>query len=173
MTTDGKEQHGAQAHAELWELKDIRFAMFTVRDASGHLSSRPYDDAEHGIRRGFQFVVLHVTHKRSQRRQTWRATRAVNVVYADPARDSYGSVSGNATARDDAAKKHKLWTKLTQAWFPGGPTDPDLALVQVKISHAEYWDVDSNQAVQLFKMAKAVVTGKPPDMGSHGEVHMA
>lgn len=37
--------------------------------------------------------------------------------------------------------------------------------MQVKITHAEYWDVDTNQAVQLFKMAEAVVTGKPPGMG--------
>jgi general stress protein 26 len=42
MTKDAKEQYGAQAHAQFWELiKDIRFAMFTARDAGGHLTSRP------------------------------------------------------------------------------------------------------------------------------------
>jgi hypothetical protein len=33
----------------------------------------------------------------------------------------------------------------------GRPTDPDPALVAVLITKAEYWDVKSNQAVQLFK----------------------
>ena len=51
---------------------------------------------------------------------------------------------------------------MTEAWFPGGPTDPDLALVQVQIVHANYWDVKESKLVQLYEMAKAVVTGKPP-----------
>ena len=63
---------------------------------------------------------------------------------------------------DDAGKKKELWNKIAEAWFPGGPTDPDLALVQVRIVHANYWDVKSSKLVQLFAMAKAAVTGKPP-----------
>ena len=60
-----------------------------------------------------------------------------------------------------------------QAWFPGGPTDPDLALIAVLISQADFWDVKSNKAVQLFKMATAAVTGQPPrDMGEHHRVRM-
>ena len=68
--------------------------------------------------------------------------------------------------REDAAKKKELWNKITEAWFPGGPTDPDVALVQVRIVHANYWDVKSSKLVQLLAMAKAAVTGKPPaDLG--------
>jgi len=60
-----------------------------------------------------------------------------------------------------------------EAWFPKGINDPDLALVRVKISHADYWDVKSSKLVQLYKMAKAAITGKPPtDMGEHAEVKM-
>ena len=62
---------------------------------------------------------------------------------------------------------------MTQAWFPGGPTDPDLALVRVRITHANFWNVDKSKVAQLFEMAKAVATGKPPtDMGESGEVRM-
>lgn len=172
MTAHNNEQRGTQAHAQLWELiKDIRFAMFTVRDRNGHLTARPMTTQNSASdedaclwffmpRSGD--TVAHLS-----------ADSSVNVVYADPAKDSYVSVSGTATVTDDAGKKERLWTKMTQAWFPGGPADPNLALVQVKIAHAEYWDVDTNQAVQLLKMAKAVATGKAPDMGTHGEVHMA
>ncbi len=97
----------------------------------------------------------------------------VNVAYADVSADSYVSVSGTAAVVDDLAKKRQLWSKMAEAWFPGGAEDPDLALVQVKITHADYWDVKENKLLQLFKMAKAAVTGeRPSGMGEHGEVRM-
>ena len=61
---------------------------------------------------------------------------------------------------------------MTQAWFPQGVDDPDLALVQVRIASASYWDVKENQVVQLLKMAAAVITGKPPTLGEHANVKM-
>ena len=102
----------------------------------------------------------------------WREPM-VGIVYADPASDTYVSVSGTAAVVDDEARKRKLWSKLAEAWFSGGPADPDLALVQVKILHANYWDVKESKLVQLYTMAKAAVTGKPPtQLGDHGEVRM-
>ena len=96
---------------------------------------------------------------------------SVNVVYADPGKDSYVSVSGNAQVVEDAARKQRLWSKMNDAWFPRGPTDPDVALVEVKIVQAHYWDVDDSKIVQLFKIAAAAVTGKPPR--NLGEIDLA
>ncbi len=73
--------------------------------------------------------------------------------YADPGEDSYVSLSGQARFLDDAAQKQALWSPLAKAWFPGGPTDPDQALLAVRIRHAENWDVQESKMVQLFKMA--------------------
>ncbi len=43
----------------------------------------------------------------------------------------------------------------------------------MKILHANYWDVKESKLVQLYVMAKAAVTGKPPaQLGEHGEVRM-
>ena len=101
------------------------------------------------------------------------ADPVVNLVYADPSEDTYVSVSGTAAIIEDAAKKQQLWSQRVEAWFPGGPTDPDLALVQVQIVHANYWDVKESKIVQLYELAKAVVTGKAPaELGEHGEVRM-
>jgi general stress protein 26 len=97
----------------------------------------------------------------------------VGVVYANPSSDTYVSVSGTAAMLEDSAKKRQLWSKAAEAWFPGGPADPDLALVQVQIIHANYWDVKESKLVQLFAKAKAVVTGKrPAELGEHAEVRM-
>ena len=79
-------------------------------------------------------------------------------------------LSGSARFVDDMAKKKALWSPLAQAWFPGGASDGDLALVAVTIEHAEYWDVDGNRAVKLFEMAKAAMTGTRPDIGEHREM---
>ena len=61
---------------------------------------------------------------------------------------------------------------MAQAWFAGGPADADLALVCVRIIHADYWNVKESKVTQLLKMATAAATGKPPKMGEHGEVRM-
>ena len=50
-----------------------------------------------------------------------KADPVVNVVYADPASDTYVSVSGTAAMIEDAAKKQQLWNKMAEAWFPGRP----------------------------------------------------
>jgi general stress protein 26 len=102
------------------------------------------------------------------------ADPVVNVAYADPGRDAYVSISGEAAVVEDRGKKEQLWSKLAEAWFPGGAGDPDLALVEVRIEDAEYWDVKESKVTQLFKMARAAVVSDPPTgMGEHGEVHMA
>ena len=35
----------------------------------------------------------------------------------------------------------------------------DLALIQVRIVHANYWDIRQSKIVQLFKMVTAAATG--------------
>ena len=83
--------------------------------------------------------------------------------------------TGRNAARldENQAKKEELFTSMAKAWFPSGPTDPNLGLIAVRLHHAEYWDVDDNKMVQLFKMAKAAVTGdQPKDLGEHKEIRL-
>ncbi len=162
----------SQQRALLWKMiKGIKFAMFTTRHGNGHLHSRPMTtqnkalDADESL---WFFMSKH-----SDPVDDLKKDPVVNLVYADTSEDTYVSVSGTAALIEDQAKKEQLWSKMAEAWFPGGPTDPDLALIQVRIVHANYWDVKESKVVQLYEMAKAVVTGKPPtELGEHGEVRM-
>ena len=163
--------HEARAH--LWSMiKDIRFAMFTARHPeSGHLHARPMTTQNTKVDEDTSLWFF--MSRKSEPVADLMQDPVVNVVYADPGDDRYVSVSGEAAVVDDGAKKEQLWSKMNEAWFPQGPGDPDLALIQVRITHANYWDVKDSKIVQLFKMAKASVTGKPPnDMGEHAEVRM-
>ena len=156
----------------LWALiKDIRFGMFTTRHSNSHLHSRPMttqntviDDDE-----SLWFFMS----RKGEPVADISADKRVNIAYADPDDDSYVSVSGEASVVEDMAKKTELWNKFAQAWFPGGVDDPDLALVQVTIIHAHYWDVKESKIVQIYKMAKAAITGeRPSGMGESGEIRM-
>jgi general stress protein 26 len=160
------------ARDKLWKMiKDIKFAMFTTRHGNGHLHARPMTTQNKSLEADESLWFF--MSKKSGPVDDLKADPTANVVYANPSSDTYVSVSGSAAMIEDAAKKQQLWSKLNEAWFPGGPSDPDLALVQVQIVHANYWDVKESKLVQLYEMAKAAVTGKAPtELGEHGEVRM-
>jgi general stress protein 26 len=160
------------SRTRLWSLiQDIRFAMFTTRHPNGHLHSRPLTTQNSSVDEDSSLWFF--MSRGGEPVADLQREPIVNVGYADPGKDRYVSVSGTAEVVEDMAKKQQLWSKLAEAWFPGGVTDPDLALVRVKIIHADYWDVKESKVVQLYKMAKAAFTGKQPeDLGEHGEIRL-
>ena len=156
----------------LWDLiKDIRYAMFTTRDGNGQLHSRPMTVQNKRIDED-NLLWFFMGRAGEPVDDIGRDPR-VNVVFADPDDNAYVSISGQAAVVDDPQRARELWSNMAQAWFPGGPEDPALALVKVGITHADYWDVKDNKLVQVFKMVKAAATGQPPkDMADHGRVRM-
>lgn len=98
----------------------------------------------------------------------------VNLAYADPAKNTYVSVSGKAVTIQDKAKAQELWNPILKAWFPDGLEDPDLALLRVKVEKAEYWDSPSSKVVQLIGFVKAVTTGHAykPSAGEHDKIEL-
>ncbi len=158
--------------SKLWDMiKDIRFGMLTMRGADGRLYSRPMTTQNGEADRGG--VIWFFMSRSGQPLADLTTSPDVNVAYAEPGSDRYVSVSGTARLVEDPVKKQELWNMAAQAWFPGGVEDPDLALVAVLIAEAAYWDVKANKAVQLFKLAKAALTGEEPtDLAEHRRVRM-
>ena len=160
-------------HEKLWDLiKDIKFGMFAHRHGDGMIHSHPLTTQNQSMDEGS--VLYFFISEASEIAARVRGDGNVNVSYANPGDDRYVSISGTAQVVGDLAKKEELWTPMAKAWFPGGPTDEDLALMEVRILHAEYWDAGSSKMVQLARMAKAVITGeRPRNLGEHKELHLA
>lgn len=83
--------------------------------------------------------------------------------------DFFACLSGTVTLDNDPAQIDKLWSKSVEAWFPGGKSDPNLALLRFDIDSAELWEAD----VSLTGMVKMLFGGKikPSEEGSHAVVN--
>jgi general stress protein 26 len=136
-------------------IKGIKVAMLTTVDEnSGILHSRPM-----------------VTQKMVFDGDMWFLTRAsaskvheaeshqVNISYVSPDDDRYVSVSGVAQLVRDRQKIDELWRPAHKVWFSGGKDDPDLALLKVAVTNAEYWDSAANKMVEIFQAARPLAAG--------------
>ena len=89
---------------------------------------------------------------------------------------AYLSLRGQARIDHDRARVKELWKEPYKVWFPGGPEDPEIALVAVHLLDAEYWDNRGmNKLEYLFEAAKAYVKGDKPaltDMDQHARTSL-
>jgi general stress protein 26 len=63
----------------------------------------------------------------------------VAIIMQDASR--FVCVSGEAELIINRDRAAELWNEAWRPWFPGGPADPELALVRVAAHQAEFWDV--------------------------------
>ena len=128
----------------LWDLiKGIRFGMLTHHHHDGMLYSHPLTTQNKIPDQGSGIYFFFF--EKSELASSLRQDGNVNVSYASPNDDRYVSIAGVARVTHDPAKIEQLWSPAARDWFPDGPTDPDLALLVVEISHAEYWDVEESR----------------------------
>jgi general stress protein 26 len=155
---------------DLYELIDgIEVAMFTTRRADGHLVSRPMQTQERDPGADLWFV----TDVDANKLDELEHDPHVNLAYYHTRSREWVSVSGTATVTQDRAIVRRLYKPDWKAWFPdqggdrdGGPDDPRLALVLVTTHSVVYLKTDKPRPVVLFEVAKALVTGSAPDIGS-------
>lgn len=153
----------AEAKDKLWKLiHRMEVAMMTTRE-DDLLRSRPMWTARNESDGDLWFFTRASSHKVIEVAQHWD----VNLSYADRGAQDYVSVSGVAELVRDKAKIAELWTEPMRVWFPKGLDDPDIALLRVAVTRAEYWDVPSSAMVHLYGYVKAQLTGQSPHPGDH------
>jgi len=159
------EDAGPARRDELWKrLADEKVAMLATRDAEGTPIARP---------------VMPVRIEPEGR--VWLFTAAdgdiagdldrdahVHLIFANPGDELYVSLNGVAQVLHDPATALEIWSPTAGVWYPGGPGDPNLALVRIDVHRGDYWDMKDLSLVRFFKLATAAVVGvRPDDVATH------
>jgi general stress protein 26 len=82
--------------------------------------------------------------------------------------DFFACLAGTLAQDNDPAMIDKLWNKQVEAWFPGGKSDPNLALLRFDIDSAELWETDISLSGRLKMLFGGTI--KAAESGSHARV---
>ena len=167
-TTDMEVRHDEAARRKVHELiSEARIAMMATYDATGSAHSRPMAAVKHEGDELWFFA-------REESRKVSELSRDPRVLldYADTDGQNYVSLVGRARMTRSAEKARELWSEPLRAWFPDGPEDPHITLIEVEVDSAEYWDSPSSAMVHAYGYVKARLTGEPPSPGDVAHVRM-
>ena len=164
MAQNQKQHEDVQKLRDL--IKGIKIAMLTTVDEDGSLRSRPMGTQTEDFDGHYLWFFTSAT---SPKVQEVQRERQVNVSYADAGGNRFVSVSGRALLVRDRKTMEKYWDVVLKAWFPDGLETPDIALLQVSVDKAEYWDGPSNRLVVLAGFLKAIATGERYEGGAENE----
>lgn len=95
----------------------------------------------------------------------------VQIIYTDNDKQRYISIYGNATHVVDDTKVEELWSPMLNTWFEGSE-DSNLALINVNMENAFYWDTKQNKLVSFFKIVEGSITDSTPNLGEKGHVNL-
>jgi general stress protein 26 len=155
---------------DLYDLIDgIEIAMLTTRRADGHLVSRPMQTQERETGLDLWFMTNVETHKLDDLMNDPH----VNLAYYKDRSREWVSVSGIATVSTDRDLIRELYKPDWKAWLgddggdrDGSAADPRIALILVDAESVTYMKVTKPKPVVLFEVARAMLTGSPPKVGS-------
>ncbi|MBS7809429.1 pyridoxamine 5'-phosphate oxidase family protein [Roseococcus pinisoli] len=146
-------------------IKDIGFVMLVTTDQEGSLSSRPMAVmAVEGDK------VWFFTDANSPKTMEIGRDHEVLLACANPSGQAFVSVSGRARVLQDEAKQKELWSEGARLWFPKGHKSENLALIEVDMLGAEYWDSPGSKVLFAYGYVKALVAGKTPETGENAKV---
>ena len=146
MKTGDRPREQKRNLRNLWRLVDgIEIAMMTTVDQDGSLQSRPMATQAIEAEEFLWFFAA----RDSGKVKAIETNPSVSLVYAEPAKNRYVSAAGRARVTDDPKQAKKLWSKVAQSWFPGGPEDANLVLIEVDVDDAQWWDGMKSERIDL------------------------
>lgn len=94
-----------------------------------------------------------------------------NVSMQDEAR--FVSISGALKVFRDSKRAAEVWSESQREWFPAGPEDPALVLIEIEPTYAEYWDRSSVSALQLIFSPSQANLESLDDDTDHGKIRLS
>ncbi len=149
-------------------IKDINFCMLTTLDEDGSLRSRPMAvNGEVEANGDLWFFTYGSSHKVTEVNKN----NQVNVSFSAPDKQCYVSLCGTAELVRDRAEMQERWKPELKAWFPKELDEPDIALLKVTATHAEYWDAPASWVAKAVGFVKAATTGEKDNSTEHAKVN--
>jgi general stress protein 26 len=143
--------------AELIRLiRNIRIALLTTVGREGSFHTRPVQT----LKAEDDGTLWFFTDWQSPKVAELHDDLRVSLGYADPAKNVYIALSGEASLLRDPQKAKELWSIEQRAYYPKGPDDERLALLRVTLLHAEYW-IAPGRTSYVFAAVRAAITGTP------------
>ena len=152
-------EDAASGMQELWNrIRGVRVAMLTTVQPDGSLRSRPMATQECEP----DGVLWFAADADSAKVASLREHPQVDLSYAEPEADLYVTASGTARIVRDPDKAAEIWNSHLAAWWPKGPNDPQLRLIEVTLGAAEYWHAREPRVIQVARLAQAAAHGERP-----------
>lgn len=136
-------------------MRSKRFVMLTTVTSEGKLVSHPMTPQEVTDEADVWFFVG----LDGDQADALRARPEVNLAFAEAG--SWLSVAGSVEFVSEPAKVEQLWDGTVDSYFDG-PEDPNLGLIKISSSSAQYWGMPGGKPAMLTQIAKAKVTGDRP-----------
>lgn len=167
-TTRMEARHDEAAREKVRAMVNAaRIAMMATYDAAGNAHSRPMAAVKNE-----GDTLWFFTRDESRKVSELRRDPRVLLDYSDEGKQDYVSLVGRARLTQDTARAKALWSEPLRTWFPDGPEDPHITLIEVEVESAEYWDSPSSLMVHAYGYVKARLTGEPPAPGDVARVEM-
>lgn len=148
-------------------LERFDAGMLCTRQPDGTLRARPMAIAEAQENGDVWFVTSLGSAKVEE------VLHESGVVVTFQSKSRWLSISGRAEIVGDDALIERLWRPEWKAWFPKGKDDPELALLHVSATEAEYWDDSGARGVRhAFEAAKAALQGKHANASEEEHGHI-
>jgi general stress protein 26 len=165
-----KEYHELSGPEGLKKIADliqgIRIAMFNTMAPDGRISSRPMAVQDVPFYGSLWFLA----NIQSEKIDEIEGDRHVTLTFAEPNDSKYITLKGRASYSQDKQKIHELWNTWYTAWFPEGENDPDIAVLRVDVTEADYWEATSSKLVLGMKYIAAAASGGSVPVGESGHV---
>jgi general stress protein 26 len=147
----------------VWDVVDrVAVCMMTTRFPGG-LRARPLEARSDRD----ESIIWFLSDRRGAKDDEIEAFPEICLTFIYPKEKVYLSISGRASVARDKERAKDLWNEQQQAWWPGGPSDPNVLLIRFKPEKAEIWDGPASSAVASFEFAKARATGRKPNLGEN------
>jgi general stress protein 26 len=117
-------------------INDIDICVFATVGRSGELHARPMSNNGDVEWDGTSWFFAPMDGRLVGELQ---ANRQVVTTYRAEGRFAWVSLSGAADIVDDTERKRSLWQPMFEQWFPNGPDDPNVALIRVIATSADWW----------------------------------